>query len=164
LDSLAHLFLELGEIEKVRECYALLCGKYSKREDETSVQKVRGIAVRLAIIDKRYNDARRLTRARPEDVSNDPFTERRVYNLALIVAARLNSPDSGFANTVRLLEEAHLHARANARKAFPTFTLYRALVKTGRKRRANRMLNDYLTKHRREPWPPGTHLLESLPG
>jgi len=165
LDTLSHLFLETGEIEKARECYSLLRSRrYSRREDPASTQKVHGLGVRLALTDRRYREALRLTRNyRAEESAKDPFVERRVYNLALIVASHLMIPDEAFGKEVTLLEEAHLLARAASRKAFSTFTLYRGLSKIGRKRRANQLLKEYLTKYRREPWPPGDHILKGLP-
>jgi tetratricopeptide (TPR) repeat protein len=163
LDRLAHLFLELGETEKVRECYALLVNRYAEREDIYSEQRVTGIAVRLALIDGRYDEALRLTRDRFENIRKSPALERRAHDLALIVAARLKHADGSIARAVTLLEQTHLLARVNGRQAFVAYTLYRGLIKVGRESRANELLNEYLSKYRREPWPPGAHLLESLP-
>jgi DNA-binding SARP family transcriptional activator/tetratricopeptide (TPR) repeat protein len=162
LNHLAHLFLELGQADRVRECFGMLTKQYAKREDADAGRRVRDLAVRLALIDGRYDDARQLTREPLKQVRNDPLIERRVYHLALIVAARLRSGGKLFEEAVTLLEEDHLRARVNARQAFATYTLCGALTKLGRRKRGDELLREYLAKYRHEPWPPGPHLLEAL--
>jgi DNA-binding SARP family transcriptional activator/tetratricopeptide (TPR) repeat protein len=161
LEMLANLALELGETEKAREWFRLLKQHPAIMEDENAAMKVRGVATRLALLDHRYREARRLTPARLNQVCSDPVTHRQCYHLALIVAARLKDHGQEFERAVSALESTHLRSRLNVRQAYPTFVLYRGLQELGRHDRAEELLRDY-RKYRREPWPPGAHLLESL--
>ena len=154
IENLAHLFLELGETEKVRACYSMLSQQYSRREGENSAHRVQSVAVRLALLDSRYGDAVRLTSESLEQVCRDEFVERRAYKLALMVAARLKSPGKNFSKMVSALEATHMQARVNAREGFASYALYFGLVRVGKRARAEELLKAYLGTYRREPWLP----------
>jgi DNA-binding SARP family transcriptional activator/tetratricopeptide (TPR) repeat protein len=162
-EMLANLALELGKTQEARQWFQLLKATPLGLGDFNAALNVGGIAARLALIDKRYAQARRLTASGLKQTYADQVTHRKSYRLALVVAARLESGGPIFEQAVEALEETHRRSRVNARQAFPTFVLYRGLQRMNRRNKATRLLNDYLTKYRREPWAPGTHLLDSLP-
>ena len=159
---LAHLFLEIGENDKARELHSILNQRTSKVENESAMWRLRGLSVRIALIDGRYDDAGKLTRGRLRQVIADPMPERKVYHLALIVAVQLKTGGAQLEQAVGLLEEAHLKARVNGRQAFATYALYHGLVRLGTRARAEALLKEYLTKYRREPWAPGSHMRAAL--
>ncbi|MFN2602345.1 MAG: AAA family ATPase [Gemmatimonadaceae bacterium] len=159
---LAHLFLEIGENSKARDLHRILTKRTSKVENETAMWRLLGLSIRIALIDHRYSEARKLTRGRLKQVGADPMPERKVYHLALIVAVELKTGGKELNQALALLEEAHVKARVNGRQAFASYALYHGLVNVGKKARAEVLLKEYLTKYRREPWAPGSHMLAAL--
>jgi len=163
LDMLANLALELGESDKARRWFHLLEAAPPPLGDFNAALNVRGIATRLALLDKRFALAKQLTASDLKEAYADQILHRKSYRLALIVAARLETGGKHFERAVKALEETHERSRVNPRQAFPTFVLYRGLQRLDQAQTATQMLKDYLTKYRREPWSPGNHLLDSLP-
>lgn len=163
LEMLTNLALELGETEKAKRWFRELKARHSTIEDQNEALKFRGLAARMALLDRRYAEAKRLSPENLESVYRDPVTHRQTYQLALFVAARLRSSGIEFQRAVEALEKTHIRSRVSVRQAFPTYVLYRGLVRVGKTRLAERLLTEYLNTYRREPWPPGTHILEGLP-
>ena len=64
--------------------------------------------------------------------------------------------------TVEALESAHVKSRRSLCEAYPAYVTYRALQAVGRVDRAEELMHEYETIHRRERVPAGKHLLESI--
>jgi tetratricopeptide (TPR) repeat protein len=159
-----YMHLELGNTKRSRQLYDALITKRVKPENDESKWRVPALATRLALLEGRHADAMMLTRNSLKYVRLDRVADRRVYHLALIVAARLHNKGRDFEEALPLLEKAYLRARVNSRQAFATSALYHALLATGNVSRAEQLLNDYLTYFRREPWPVDLKMMRRLVG
>jgi hypothetical protein len=92
----------------------------------------------------------------------DPVPNRREYWYALRVATELATTGEAKADSLAELEHEHALLRKTMFQAFQSYALYAGLVSVGETRKAKLLLDEYLTKDRREPWPAPQHILDSL--
>jgi hypothetical protein len=118
--------------------------------------------VRLALCDGDFAEAKCLLPFSLAEVQDEPVFSKRTYNLALLVAAGLALRNHATLDATRKLEESFARSRSSPHQAFSAFVLYSALKHQGEARKASKILRDYETKYRREPWPAPRHLLQSL--
>jgi tetratricopeptide (TPR) repeat protein len=159
---IANMLLEIGKVEDARNWYAQLCDIPLDASDRFAFVEREAIAVRLALCLGNASDAREHVPMTFEEAIRDPIYHRRTYNLALRIAAMMACNESLSNESVEKLAESFSKSRASVHQAFSAFVLHVALTKLGQRSRAQRLLHDYETKHRREPWPAPRHVVENL--
>jgi DNA-binding SARP family transcriptional activator/tetratricopeptide (TPR) repeat protein len=162
LRMLAHMAIEQGWITEARTWLDALRKCPVAVGDRMIVTEIGSIEARLALLDGRYPHARDLVNNDLLHMRSDQLPQRRAYWHALRVASDLASDGRSSGDALNALESEHLRTRNNLFQAFASFALYAGLVRAGEQKRAELLLNEYLTRHRREPWPPPKHLLNSL--
>jgi len=158
----AHLALETANLQQARRLYERLMRIPINAGDHFTFVQQQALAVRLALCDGDPTEARRLLPFSLAEVKDEPVYNKRTYNLALLVAVELRTPSESLLEAVRRLEDSFARSKTSPHQAFSAFVLYSALKRNGHTRKAAKILNDYETKYRREPWPAPRHLLQSL--
>jgi hypothetical protein len=120
------------------------------------------IGARLALLDGDPQKAMALIEPQFERIKSDPIPQRRTYNAALLVAAEIGIRGLPLESTLELLESSYMRSRATLYQGFATFVLMRGLETVGQPDKANALVDEYTRVHRREPWPLGLHLKNSL--
>lgn len=161
---LAQISLEIGNNSRARDLYETMVARAAKPEAERDQKRLVAVGARLAITEKRYAEARRVTRGWLRRLQRDPLADRRVYRAAVFVGARIVERGEDFFAGLSVLEDAFRRARVNSRQTFPAGVLYHALAVAGQSQKAEEILQEYLTKHRREPWMPSDDLLRQYVG
>jgi DNA-binding SARP family transcriptional activator len=160
MQILASMALDDNDIQHAKEWYAkLLALPRTSFASENELVK-NYIGLRIAIAERDLPTTRRLARADVEKVAADPIPFSRTYGLALITAVQLVNGEIPEDLITRRLENSHLVSRRSARQAFATFVLVSALRRRGEHQRAEEILEEYLTKYRREPSVAPLHILE----
>jgi hypothetical protein len=161
---LAQMNLEIGDNNKATDLYEMMIARPAKPQGERVQKRLVGVGARLAISDKRYAEARRMTRGWLRTVQSDPLADRRVYLAAIFVGARITERQKDFFAGLSVLEDAFRRARVNARQTFTAGVLYHALNVVGQSSKGAEILQEYLAKFRREPWTPSDELLRQYVG
>jgi tetratricopeptide (TPR) repeat protein len=162
IPMLAHMAIEQGKIADARKWLHELKQLPMTDEDRIVTADICAIDTRLALLDGRYAVARHLVEHELGHMRTDPLPHKRAYWNALRVAADLANDGRASTEALVKLHAEHLQTRGHPFQAFAAFALYTGLVSVGDKLRAERLLNEYLTKHRRERWKAPQHLLDSL--
>jgi DNA-binding SARP family transcriptional activator/tetratricopeptide (TPR) repeat protein len=162
LPMLANMALERGLDSDATRWLELLRAHPSTPHDKYVAIEIAGIGVRLALLSNRPEEARKLLPRRLQAFKHDPAVFRRTYQAALYVATELASGRIPSEASLRVLKDSHLHSRRTTHQAFAAYALYVGLKAAGKKRQAHKLLTEYLTTYRREPWPAPTHLLTTL--
>jgi tetratricopeptide (TPR) repeat protein len=162
LPMLAHMAIEQGRLDDARLWLDALRGCPAPIGDRMITTEIGAIQARLSLVDGRFSEARDLVEKDLIHMRVDQLPHRRTYWSALKVAVELATDGIASREALDELEREHLQTRGNIFQAFASFALYVGLVSEGRTRRAKKLLDEYLTIHRREPWPAPTHLLDSL--
>jgi DNA-binding SARP family transcriptional activator/tetratricopeptide (TPR) repeat protein len=162
IPMLANLALELGKTDEVRRWHTELVGMTIGSEDKFSQLESLAIGARIALLDRNPKQAMALIEPQSQRIMTDPIQHRRTYNAALWVAAEVGVHGHALQPTLELLESSYMRSRTNLYQGFATFVLMRGLQTVGRGDEANQLLDEYVSVYRREAWPPGMHLMESL--
>jgi DNA-binding SARP family transcriptional activator len=162
IPMLANLALELGRTDEAREWHSELTGMTIRSEDKFSQLEILAIGARIALLDCDPQKAMSLIAPQFERIKSDPIPQRRTYNAALLVAAEIGIHGVALPTTLELLESSYLRSRASLYQAFGTFVLMRGLHTVGQGERGDQLVDEYIRIYRREPWPPGVHLRNSL--
>lgn len=160
MQTLASIALDQNEIEEAKGWYSKLVMLPQTPHDAMTIRD--SIGLRIALCDLDAGTARRLVHGDLHQLANDANPHRRTYGLALLVAVELAERRVPNPEALSCLEEAHLKSRRNARQAFATFVLVTGLRVSGRRRRANHLLREYLNHYRREPVPAPLHVLDLM--
>jgi tetratricopeptide (TPR) repeat protein len=162
LPMFAHMALEVGRIDQAKALYEKLLRIPEGDFDQLRFIQQRAIGVRLALCDQRSDEALKLLPFSLEDISTDRTYSKRTYNLALLVAVELSIKGVAPKAATARLEESFIKAQRTQHQAFSAFVLHVALRQQGASKKAHRILKDYESKFRREPWPAPRHLLETI--
>ncbi len=164
LPLLANLALERGHMDEAVRCFELLQAHPSTPHDRYSAALIAGIGVRIALLQNRPEEARRLLPQKISASTIDVRGRHRTYEIALIVATELASGRVPSRTLLNHLEASHLRSRKSSHQAFAAYVLHVGLSVAGQRGRAKQLLAEYLTTFRREPWPAPDHLLTALEG
>ncbi|MDP9178873.1 MAG: AAA family ATPase [Gemmatimonadota bacterium] len=159
---LANLDLERGRNDAARHWFDMLKAQKITHEQKHALLEFNGISVRLALLSDRPSDARRFLPRSVGKLRRMPVAFSRVYSASLCVAVEVACGGVPSDALLGVLEEAHLRSRCTSRQAFPAFALYVGLTAAGKKKHALKLLTEYVTNFRREPYPPPVHLLTNL--
>jgi len=162
IPMLAHMRIELGDFDEARQCLDSLRACCNSLDDRNARFEIGTIEARLALASGSRVDVRTLIERDLAEMQTDQLPHRRAYWKALRVAAQLAHSGSATLDAISDLEEEHLRTRDNVFQGFASFALYAGLISIGKQRKGKRLLNEYVHDHRREPWPPPQHLLDSL--
>lgn len=162
LPLLASLALEIGQIDVARECEAELRKLSIEQTHSFAVWDLKSLQVRLALIDKRVEDARASLPRSFEDALSDSAFHRRTYTLALHVAVDLLGDGSTSEERLSALNESFDGSKEGLHQAFAACVLAKAREANGELSKANQLLIDYETRSRREAWPIPLHLKQLL--
>jgi tetratricopeptide (TPR) repeat protein len=162
IPMLANLALELGKTEEARGWHAELMGMTIGSEDKFSQLESLAIGARIALLDRNPQKAMELIEPQSQRIMSDPIQHRRTYNVALLVAAEVGVHGSALQPTLELLESSYMRSRTSLYQGFATFVLMRGLQSVGQEDKGNQLVDEYIRIHRREAWPPGVHLMDSL--
>jgi tetratricopeptide (TPR) repeat protein len=162
IPMLAHMCIELGDFEEAAQCLHSLLECANPNEDRNARFEIGTIEARLALASGERVDIRTLVEEDLVEMQSDQLPYRRTYWKALRVAAQLAHSGLAELEAIADLEAEHIRTRESVFQAFATFVLYVGLISVGKKAKGRRILNSYLRCHRREPWPPPDHLLNSL--
>jgi tetratricopeptide (TPR) repeat protein len=162
LRLLAYMAIEQGRIDDARSWIEALT--LAKNEDDDRLVKldIATINARIALAEGQYDEAVALVEADLISMRSAPVSNRREYWYALRVATELATTGRASADTLANLEHEYSQMRTTMFQAFPSYALYAGLVSIGETRKAKTLLDEYLTKDRREPWPAPQHILDSL--
>jgi tetratricopeptide (TPR) repeat protein len=161
---LANFHLELGQNDAARHDFERLRGHKITYDRRRSMLEFSGVAARLALLSNRPSEARRFVPRSIEELKRTPVVFSRVYSASLCVAVELACGRVPTKALLSVLEEAHLLSRRTTCQAYPAYALYVGLKAAGREERGSRLLNEYLSSNRREPYPPAPELLATLEG
>ena len=159
LPMLANMSLELGQLQEARKWLRELEECPIGPGDRLGQAEICAISARIALLERRFNDAQLLVDRDLSYMRHDQVPHRRAYMAALRVAVELAVSSRASHESLNDLETAHVQSRANVFQAFATYALYVGLISVGRKDRAEEILNEYVNCYRREPWPAPQHLL-----
>jgi DNA-binding SARP family transcriptional activator/tetratricopeptide (TPR) repeat protein len=162
IPHLANMSLEIGKMEQARSLYKRLADMSVSAGNRFSFVERQSIGARLALYEGRGEDAKRMLPVSLEETVTDPFFQRRTYNLSLHAAVQLTTGGRASVDVTERLEASFLRTRHHVHQAYPAFVLYVALRQNGELERAERHLQEYCGKFRREPWPAPVHLLHAL--
>jgi tetratricopeptide (TPR) repeat protein len=162
LPMLAHLSIEQGRLDEARAWLDALRECPAPAGDRMIRTEIGAIQARLSLAAGHFLDARQLVENDLIHMRVDQLPHRRTYWSALKVAVELATDGVASRDALDELEREHLQTRGNIFQAFASYALYVGLLSKGKTRRAKKLLDEYLTIYRREPWPPPTHLLDSL--
>ena len=162
LPMLAHMAIEQGQIDKARESLCALRQVPVTNADTIAMADIYSIDARLALLDGRYETARNLVECNLAHMRLDPLPHKRAYWNALHVATDLATNGYASPEALQRLETEHINTRGHPFQAFAAFALYTGLMSIGENHRAKKLLNEYITVHRREKWAAPQHLLDSL--
>jgi DNA-binding SARP family transcriptional activator/tetratricopeptide (TPR) repeat protein len=158
----AHMALEIGKVEDARRLYARLLEIPIGSCDQFTYVQQQALGVRLAIYDGKPNEAAQLLPFSLDEISTEPVYNKRTYNLALFVAVELSGKGCASREAILKLEESFAKSKTSPHQAFSAFVLCSALWRSGQRKKARKLLRDYETKYRREPWAVPRHLLEGI--
>jgi hypothetical protein len=162
LCMLGYMAIEQGRIEDARSWVGALESSMHDEDDGSTKLDVATINARIALVDGRYDEAVALVENDLHQMRFAPVPNRREYWYALRVATELATGGEAKAESLARLEDEHALLRKTMFQAFQTYTLYAGLVSVGQTRKAKCLLDEYLTKDRREPWPASEHILDAL--
>jgi DNA-binding SARP family transcriptional activator len=162
IPHLANISLEIGKVDQARLFYQRLVAMPVSATNRFSLVERQALGVRLALYDGKGEEAHRMLPVSMEETFEDPFFQRRTYNLALHAAVQLATSGRASEELTAKLEESFLKTRYGIHQAYPAFVLYVALKENGALKRAKRHLSEYCGTFRREPWPAPSHLLRTL--
>jgi tetratricopeptide (TPR) repeat protein len=163
LPSLANLALETGRTKEARRWYDLLRARPLASHDKLTGIEFDSFSVRLALLSNRPSDAEKYLSVRTLGaLKRNPVVFRRSYQASLLVATDLACGRVPSHELLALFEATHIRARGSMFQAYPAYVLYVGLKAAGRGDHASKLLTDYLTIYRREPYPAPTHLLTTL--
>ncbi|MDQ3243322.1 MAG: AAA family ATPase [Gemmatimonadota bacterium] len=162
LPMLANMALERGRVSEASHWLALLVEGGSRCDDESLRQDISVIQVRLALLSGDYGRAVECLPMSIEMVARDPLYYRKTYHAALHVAAHLGATLEVASEDLELLIESHLRSRRNMRQGFSAYLVAVACEAAGECARGERLLDEYLSVHRREPWPSDPDLVDGV--
>jgi len=160
--TLANFALERGNLEDAERSLAEMRRYPVPDSDKFTPLEIRAVAVRIALLRGRFDEALSLLPKQVSEVRSETIVQRRVHLAALIVATQLAIAGKADAEFLNILVETHLLARRNAHQAFEAYVTFLGLRAAGQGALAEMLLAEYLTTHRREPWPPSLKILQSL--
>jgi hypothetical protein len=160
MQILASIALDENDLASARAWHRRLGVFPETIADSAAVRQ--SIGLRIALCERNVQEVRRLSYGDMDQLRSDTNPHRRIYATALLVAVQIAEQKKPDADLLKLLETSHLVARRNTRQAFATFVLVTALRRSGKTKRAQRLLDEYCTRYRREPTPPPYHVLELL--
>lgn len=158
----ANLALECGHLEEARMWLCRLRESPRGSDDQFAELEERAIATRIALSDVEPLKARLVHGKDLALVNADPVHHRRTYHAALLVAIELGLYGRPSGDALGALEKAHMLSRANAHQSFAAATLFIGLESLGEIDSAHQILDEYLSFHRREPWPIPQHMFDGL--
>jgi tetratricopeptide (TPR) repeat protein len=161
---LANLALELGRNDEAKFWLNELVSSPIASDDTLGHDEVSAISARIALLEGRLEDAKVLVERKLEHMRHDQVPQRRAYRAALLVAVELATVGIASSESVKELETEHILTRQNIFQAFASYALYAGLRSVGQVKSAELLLNEYLGRHRREPWPAPSHLLDVMMG
>jgi DNA-binding SARP family transcriptional activator/tetratricopeptide (TPR) repeat protein len=158
----ASMALDDNDVEQAKNWHSRLLGlpRSNYDYDIESKKVYTDIGLRIALSERDIKTARSLARSDIRALASDPTAYSRTYGLALFVAVQLADGEIPDERTTNLLEISYLITRKSPRQGFATFILVTALRRRGEKKRASRLLREYLDECRREPSPAPLHILE----
>jgi len=159
---LANMALERGRNEEARQWVELLRQRAVEADDRITGLELAGFSLRLALLDKRPWEAKQFLSGDLRTLRRIPVAFRRTYQASLFVAAMLACGRVPSAELLEILKASHLRSRRSIFQAYPAYVLYAGLKSTGEEEHGARLLGEYLTIFRREPWPAPTHLLTGI--
>jgi hypothetical protein len=162
LPMLANMALERGHTDDAARWAELLKTRPLERGDKFPALELSGFMVRLALLRGRPSEARKFLPGSPSTLRRIPVAFRRAYQASLYVATDLAYGSIPNDRLLGILEEAHVRSRRALFQAYPAYVLYAGLRAAGKEDHAAKVLNDYLTIYRREPWPAPEYLLATL--
>jgi predicted ATPase/DNA-binding SARP family transcriptional activator len=162
LAMLTHTALERGRSHEARRWSELLRNAPISRGDKYRPNELAVIQTRIVLLGPTPSDATRLLPRTWASLRKEQFAYDRTYHGALFVATELADGRIPSDALLNLLEEAHLEARGLFYQAYPTFALCVGLRAAGQGERGAKLLSEYLTTFRREPYPPAPQLLVDL--
>jgi hypothetical protein len=161
IPMLAHMALEQGLTEEAKHWLAELESINTSSDDQLARDELISIRARVALIDRRFTEARVFVNDL-EQMRSDTNQNRRVYAAALRVVVELANDHAVLDSSISELEEAHLQSRGNVFQAFAAYALFAGLSSLGQEKHAVELLHEYLTEYRRETTPPPSHLLKMI--
>ena len=161
---LANLALELGRNDEAKFWLNELVASPIAPDDTLGHDEVSAISARIALLEGRPEDAKAWVERDLEHMRHDQVPQRRAYRAALSVAVELAITGVASSESLRDLETEHMLTRQNVFQAFASYALHAGLRSVGQVEDAERLLNEYLECHRREPWPAPSHLLDVMMG
>ncbi len=162
IPMLANMFLEQGNTFEAKKWLSVLQSGPIAESDNLGRAEISAIGARIALLEGRSDEARHIVDVELKHMRADQVPHRRTYAAALRVAAELATDHRCSRVALSNLESNYLLSRGNVFQAFSTFALHEGLLSVGDRTKAETILNEYVTHHRRECGPLPTHLLESL--
>jgi DNA-binding SARP family transcriptional activator len=162
LPALANLAFERDRLGDAEDCLEEMRRHPFPESDEYTALEIRAIAVRIALLRGRPEEAERLLPKDASSLRSEYVIQRRAHVAALVVATQLAISGKAREEFLEILIEAHLRVRNNPHQAFEAYVTFRALQAAGESARAEQLLSEYLRTHRREAWPPPQHIADSI--
>jgi tetratricopeptide (TPR) repeat protein len=151
--------LEDGDIATAQQCYEKLVKINSRYRTPTLEREVAQVGTRLALLSGDATEASRLFGKTIQQIKKDERPQRRVYEVALLVAIQLVTGQLS-STAVKELENLHILSRKTLTQGFAAVVLYNALHAVGRTERGNFLLSEYTDRYRRERFPLSPALFE----
>jgi tetratricopeptide (TPR) repeat protein/DNA-binding SARP family transcriptional activator len=161
LSMLAQRALESGQTDEARHWWELIRSS-PPPEGKYYALELAVVSTRVVLLSERPCDAKKFLPRNWEWIRREPVVFRQTYFGCLYVATDLacgRIPSNALLN---FLETAHIGARALFYQTYPTYVLSVGLTAAGRKAHGDRLLEEYLSVFRREPYPPSSNLVAGV--
>jgi DNA-binding SARP family transcriptional activator/tetratricopeptide (TPR) repeat protein len=159
---LANLALELGRNHEAKTWLRELVESPISADDRLGHDEIASISARIALAEGRPAEARMWVDEHLSQMRHDQVAQRRAYRAALAVAVELATNGHATDASLAELQSEYVMTRENLFQGFASYALFTGLKSVGRGDDAERMLTEYLTIYRREPWAPPSHLPEMM--
>jgi predicted ATPase len=162
LSMLAQNALESGRNDDARHWCELLRSNPVHCEGKYYALELGVVSTRVALLSRRPRDAKGFLPRSWGWIRREPIVFRQTYFSCLYVATDLACGLMPSDALLDFLERAHIRARTLFYQTYPAHVLSVGLTAAGRKAQGERLLAEYLSRFRREPYPPSPNLVAGV--